>query len=50
LNRRFADLGLGFVDASVVAIAEALGLRRIATCDRRHFRPLAVSIDLQILP
>ncbi|HLK12559.1 MAG TPA: VapC toxin family PIN domain ribonuclease [Candidatus Binatia bacterium] len=28
---------IGFVDASVVAIAERLRLRRIATTDRRHF-------------
>jgi len=31
LNRRFADLDLGFVDAAVIAIAEATGVRRIAT-------------------
>jgi predicted nucleic acid-binding protein len=28
---------IGFVDASVVAMAERLKLRRIATTDRRHF-------------
>ena len=28
---------IGFVDASVVAVAERLGLRIIATTDRRHF-------------
>lgn len=37
LDRRFADLGLGLVDASVVVLAEDLGLRRIATRDVRHF-------------
>lgn len=50
LNRRFADLDLGFVDASIVALAEGLGVRRIATTDRRHFEPLAASLSLQLLP
>lgn len=31
---------IGFVDASVVAIAERLRLRTIATTDRRHFRKI----------
>lgn len=34
----YADLGLGMVDASVVAIAERLGVGQIATLDRRDFR------------
>ena len=34
---RYADLPLGFVDASIVAIAERLESRRILTTDRRHF-------------
>ena len=34
---QYADLPLGFVDASVVAIAERLGTRDILTTDRRHF-------------
>ena len=50
LNRRFADLELGFVDASIVAVAESLGLKRIATTDRRHFEPLAAALSLQLLP
>ncbi len=33
----YADLPLGAVDASVVAIAERLGTNEIATLDRRHF-------------
>lgn len=37
VDRRFADLGLGLVDASVVALAESLGIRRLATRDVRHF-------------
>jgi uncharacterized protein len=37
VDRRFADLRLGLVDASIVALAEALGIRRLATRDVRHF-------------
>jgi predicted nucleic acid-binding protein len=37
VDRRFADLGLGLVDGSVVALAESLGIRRLATRDLRHF-------------
>jgi len=50
LNRQFADLDLGFVDAAVVAIAEALGLPRVATTDRRDFAPLAESLAIELLP
>lgn len=50
LNRQFEDLALGFVDAGVVALAEALGLSRIATTDRRHFGPLAARLSLELLP
>jgi predicted nucleic acid-binding protein len=37
VDRRFADLGLGLVDSSIVALAESLGIRRLATRDKRHF-------------
>ena len=37
IDRRYADLGLGLVDASVVALADVLGIRRLATRDVRHF-------------
>lgn len=37
LVARYDGLPLGTVDASVVAAAERLGIRRIATFDRRHF-------------
>jgi hypothetical protein len=37
IDRRFADLGLGLVDASIVSLAEELGIRRLATRDVRHF-------------
>lgn len=50
LNRQFPELALGFVDAAVVAIAEALGLLRIATTDRRDFEPLAAALSLTLLP
>lgn len=37
LVRTYADLPLGALDASVVAIAERLGATKIATLDLRHF-------------
>ena len=37
LIRRYTDLGLGFVDASIIAIAERLNLTDIATHNRRDF-------------
>jgi predicted nucleic acid-binding protein len=33
----YADLRLGGTDASVVAVAERLGVTRVATLNRRHF-------------
>jgi hypothetical protein len=50
LNRRFDDLQLGFVDAAIVALAESLGLSRVATTDRRHFSPVAAALSLELLP
>lgn len=38
LLQKYPDMGL--VDASVVAIAERLRLKAIATTDRRHFGPV----------
>lgn len=37
LVRTYADLPLGAVDASVIAIAERLNLKDVATLDRKHF-------------
>jgi predicted nucleic acid-binding protein len=37
IDRRYGDLGLGLVDGSIVALAESLGIRRLATRDVRHF-------------
>ena len=33
VDKKFADLGLGIVDASIVALAERLDVRRILTID-----------------
>jgi predicted nucleic acid-binding protein len=52
LVERYGDLPLGTTDATVVAVAERLGIREVATLDRRHFtvvRPAHVSA-LTILP
>ena len=52
LCKQFADLPLGYVDASVVAIAERLRVRRVLTLDRRHFgliRPRGLPF-LELLP
>jgi predicted nucleic acid-binding protein len=38
LMAQYADLGLSFVDAAVVAVAERLGISRVYTLDRRDFR------------
>ncbi len=37
IDREYADLGLGLVDASVIALAEELGVYRLATREVRHF-------------
>jgi predicted nucleic acid-binding protein len=37
IDLRFEDLRLGLVDSSIVALAEALDIRRVATRDVRHF-------------
>jgi uncharacterized protein len=50
LNQQFASLSLGFVDAAVVAIAEQLGVPRIATTDRRDFEQIATALSLLLLP
>jgi len=36
-------LGIGVVDASLVALAAHLGTRRVATLDQRHFRQLGLA-------
>lgn len=37
LVKQYADLELGGTDASLIAIAERLGVDTVATFDRRHF-------------
>lgn len=52
LQDRYRDLGLGVVDASIVALAERLDERRVATLDHRHFaaiRPAHVTA-FEIIP
>lgn len=52
LERAYADLDLGFVDASVIAVCERLGEPKVATLDRRDFsvvRPRHVE-TLRLLP
>lgn len=34
---QYADFPLGFVDAAVITLAEQLGVKEVATLDRRHF-------------
>ncbi|MHB8290079.1 MAG: type II toxin-antitoxin system VapC family toxin [Acidimicrobiales bacterium] len=38
LVETYADLGLGMVDATVVAVAERIGSRQVAMLDKRDFR------------
>ena len=38
LMEQYADSAIGFVDASVIALAERLRLTRILTLDQKHFR------------
>ena len=48
---QYRDLALGTVDASVIAVAERLGVRDIATIDRRHFSVVQTKIGtLNLLP
>jgi predicted nucleic acid-binding protein len=54
VDRRYGDLGLGLVDASVVVLAEDLGIRRLATRDVRHFATVRLrdgsAFDLVVRP
>ena len=43
LQERYADLSLGVVDASVIALAERLDEPKVATLDERHFRTVRPS-------
>jgi len=54
IDRRYADLGLGLVDGSVIALAEGLGIRRLAPRDVRHFAAVRLrdgsAFDLVVHP
>lgn len=54
IDERFADIRMGLVDASIVALAEELGIYRVATRDVRHFRAVRLrngkSFDLVVMP
>lgn len=52
LVSRYDDFPLGTTDASVLALAERLGVTEIATTDRRHFAAVRVRhVDhLTLLP
>lgn len=50
---RYADIGLGLADSSLVALAERFGTRDVATLDERHFRvvqPLTAADSFRLLP
>lgn len=42
LVEQYADLPLGTTDASVIALAERLGVTEVATIDRKHFAVVRV--------
>jgi predicted nucleic acid-binding protein len=50
LNRRYRALRMGLVDGVVMAMAERLGARAIATVDLRHFGAVELHGSPQLLP
>lgn len=44
VDERFADLELGLVDATIVALADELGVYRLATRDVRHFSAVRTAL------
>jgi predicted nucleic acid-binding protein len=52
LDARYADLGLGLADCSILVLAERFGTRRLLSFDERHFRAVAPlqGGSLQLLP
>lgn len=52
LMDQYADLDLGLVDAAVLALAERLHERKVATLDHRHFRVVHLrhTEALELLP
>lgn len=41
VDARYADLGLGLADCSIMVLAERFGTRRLLSFDERHFRAVA---------
>ena len=50
LMRKYLDLPLGFVDATVMATAERLDAREIVTTDRRHFGVVRGAGAVRVVP
>ncbi len=50
LCRRYRSLGLGLVDAVVIAVAERLKADSIATLDLRHFAAVSIKGSPRLLP
>ena len=50
IDKQCADLDLGFVDASIVALSQSMKVARVGTTDRRHFAALAQAFSLELLP
>jgi predicted nucleic acid-binding protein len=50
LMERYADFPLGFVDASIVAVAERLETRELVTTDRRHFTAVRQQRSTSLVP
>ncbi|MCU0580033.1 MAG: PIN domain-containing protein [Desulfobacterota bacterium] len=50
--KAYADLNIGLVDATIVALAERLGISKLLTADRRHFSALKLKqgTPLELLP
>ena len=50
LDGRYSDLSLGLVDAVVMAVAERVGARAIATLDLRDFAPVELAGQPELWP
>lgn len=50
IDLAYASLGLGLVDAAVLAVAERVAARAIATLDLRHFGALRLPVGVRLLP
>ena len=50
IELQYADLGFGLVDAVVLAVADRLGARAIATLDLRHFGAVTLPTTPRLFP